>query len=91
MWGFMGAMADVKDLHDYSRRYPKLLTPDEIGKLGQREFIRYCRENLWEKIAKEKFNKPFNDLTVFEKMDVDFDAILKIALMHEKVRNEDES
>ena len=90
MWDIFGAMADFYDLHDYTRRYPELLTLDEIGKLDQRDFTRYCRENLWERIAKKKFNKPFNELTQFEKNDVDFDAIMQIMVAHEKVRKEDE-
>jgi len=88
MWDFFGAMADYQDLHDYTRRYPDFLTEDEVGNLDQRQFVRYCREQLWDRIAKEKHNKPFDELTFFEKGDVDFDAIMKIALAQEQVRND---
>ena len=43
---------------------------------------------MWERIANKKFNKPFDELTFFEKGDVDFDAIMQIALTQEKVRKD---
>lgn len=88
MFNIAEAMADFQELHDYTRRYPNLLTEDEIGNLDQRKFVRYCREQLWERIANKKFNKPFDELTFFEKGDVDFDAIMQIALTQEKVRKD---
>ena len=63
MVNFLGVMGYYQDLWDYTRRYPNLLPSEEVGPLSQYEWVRYCREQLWIRIAKEKFNKSFGELS----------------------------
>jgi len=53
------------------------------------DFARYCREQLWEKIAKQKFNKAFDELTFWEKGEVDFNALMQIVVAMHQVSSEE--
>jgi hypothetical protein len=87
---FLFTMCDFAELDNFKRRYPSLLTEKEVGDLPQKEFVRYVRENLWEKISQEKFKKPFIDLTDHEKSSVDMEALIKIANAFDKTKGEQE-
>jgi hypothetical protein len=79
----------IRELHDYSRHFPRLLTGDELEQLSQREFIRYCREQLWDRVAQETLGKSFNECNELEKCDVDLRALIMIAKAMEGTRNDD--
>jgi hypothetical protein len=65
-----------------------ILTPIEIEALSQKEFIRYLRENLWDKVAKSNFNKSFCELTPAEKSYVDMETLIKIGETFNETRKE---
>ncbi len=86
-----GVIDGIKDLHDFTRHYPDFISSDELKAMNQREFIRYCRENLWEGIAKEEYGKDFKECTEDEKMSVDLFAIVKIAIAYNNTLKEDKA
>jgi hypothetical protein len=86
VFGVGGLLAD---LYEFNRRYDKPMTEQELADLPQREFVRWAREKLWDRIANEKFQKSFDDCELDEKRIVDFEAILKIAKAMEEAKNEE--
>jgi len=68
----------MKDYRPQCRKFPRPLSQERILALEQHDFVDYCREHLWERIAQEKYQSCFDSLSYSEKMDVDLKAMLRI-------------
>ena len=67
------------------RRFPKEgLAWPVVSAMSQYDFVDYCIEQLWDKLAAEK-GKQFDDLSPTEQMDIDFMATLKVAVAMDSV------
>jgi hypothetical protein len=55
------------------------LTMDQVQALQEGDFIDYLRERLWDKMAQERYSKPFDQLEYAEKVYADLMAIIAIA------------
>lgn len=71
-----------------AKRFTLPLTAEAVYSLPQRDFVDYCREQLWDRIGREKFGKTYEELDLFEWMDVDMEALLQIAKAVHQVQEE---
>lgn len=75
---------------DFKRRFPEVLSQDEVYSMNQRDFVDYCREQLWTKIAQEEHGVDFDSLTWPEKGGIDLKALLRLANAFNEIEHEKE-
>lgn len=69
------------------RRYPKgALLSDKVME-SDNDFYDFCIERLWDKLAAEE-GKAFDNLSPTEQMDIDFKALMMLAVALDEVRSE---
>ncbi|KKN16882.1 hypothetical protein LCGC14_0971440 [marine sediment metagenome] len=89
MAGSMGvSLPDISDMR-FERRFPDPLPEDTVNNMCQRDFMDYCRNQLWDRCAQKTHQKPFDELTYSEKIGVDLEVMLDIMRAMEQARNED--
>ena len=86
-----GGVCPLTEVMDFARRYPDPLSAEEVCDLAQPEYIRYLRENLWERLAQETCGRPFEGLSFNEQQRIDLDALLEIVKAHEQVQADKEA
>ena len=82
--------ATIDDLTNYTRQYPELLNDAQVASLSTRQFVRYIRENLWDRIAKKEYGCTFDKLERHQQEQVDLLACLAYAKAMEDIQKEKE-
>lgn len=81
------AVIDARDLQ--TRRFPALLSPVQVIKLENKDFIRYCRESLWDQEA-AKMGMKWEDIPKTQQQDIDFRVLMRITNTLEEMRDDKE-
>jgi len=80
--------ADIDDLTNYTRKYPELLDDAQVASLSTRQFVRYIREKLWDRIATKEYGCTFDKLEKHQQEQVDLLACLAYAKAMEDIQKE---
>lgn len=70
------------------KKFNRELTQDEVHNLSKEDFIQYLREKTWEKICEDKGIR-WEDLSYWDKSDIDLETLMRVAIVMNKVCNED--
>ncbi len=73
---------------DFTRRFPEVLPADTVYSMNQRDFVDYCREQLWNKIAREEYGEDFDSLPFNKQSNIDLKALFRLANVFNEIERE---
>lgn len=74
----MFSALDPLDIDLETRYYPEPVSSSVLDEMDSRQFVRYLREMLWDKLSPQEFACPFFSLTPEHKRKIDGIAVMEI-------------
>lgn len=86
----MGDTTTTDCFSKLDRKFDHELTQDEVRELTNEDFLQYLREQTWSSIC-SGLGVKWEDLSIWDRLAIDCETLLRVALVIHKVCSEEES